>query len=101
MFRNTWTANDKYPVRDCENFSSSIQIQLPLKPKTFSDFFIPFLESTSNFKILKKKLIVLATLLQKLETLKEFVIPLSKKHRFRTPFVSQHVKGSQTLVKYS
>ena len=49
------TANDKYPVRDCENLSSPIQIQLPLKPKTFSDFFVPFLEYASNFKHFEKK----------------------------------------------
>ena len=29
-------------------------MQLSLKPKTFSDFFIPFLESTSNFKDFEK-----------------------------------------------
>ena len=31
--------------------------------------------------------------------MKDLVRPLSKKRRFRTPFESQHVKGSQTLVK--
>ena len=50
MFRNTLTANDKYPVRDCENFLSSIEIQFSLKPKSFFDFFLDFLESTSNFR---------------------------------------------------
>ena len=47
----------------------------------------------------KKKMIVAATLLRKLQGVKDFVRPLSKKHRFRTPFDSQSVKGSQTLVK--
>ena len=55
MFCDTLTANDKYPFGDLENLSSPIQIQLPLKPKTFSDFFVPFLESTSNFKHFEKK----------------------------------------------
>ena len=55
MFRNTLAANDKYLTQDCENFSSPIQMELPLKPKTFSEFFVPFLESTSNFKHLEKK----------------------------------------------
>ena len=50
MFRNTLTANDNYPVQDCENLSSSIQMHLSLKPKIFSDLFVPFLESTSNYK---------------------------------------------------
>ena len=50
MFRNTLTANDNYPVQDCENLWSSIQMHLSLKPKIFSDLFVPFLESTSNYK---------------------------------------------------
>ena len=55
MFRNTLTANDKYPVRDCENLSSPIQMQLSLKPKTFCNFFVPLLKSTSNFKHFENK----------------------------------------------
>ena len=58
------------------------------------------MECTSNLKDFeKKKMIVAATLLRKLQGVKDFVRPLSKKHRFRTPFDSQNVKGSQTLVK--
>ena len=44
-------------------------------------------------------MIVIPTLFSKLETVKALFRPLSKKHRFRTPFESQHVKGSQTIVK--
>ena len=55
MFRNTLTANDKYPVRDCVNLLSPIQMQLSLKATIFSHFFVPFLESTSNFKHFEKK----------------------------------------------
>ena len=55
MFRNTLTSNDKYPVRDCVNLLSPIQMQLSLKPTIFSHFFVPFLESTSNFKHFEKK----------------------------------------------
>ena len=50
VFRNTLTANDKYPVQDCVNLSSPIQIQLSLKTKIFSDFINQFLKSTWNFK---------------------------------------------------
>ena len=35
--------------------SSPIQMQLCLKPRIFSDFFISFLESTSNFYHFEKK----------------------------------------------
>ena len=55
MFRNTLAANDKYPVRDCVNLSSPIQMQLSSKPIIFSDSFVPFLEFTSNFKGFEKK----------------------------------------------
>ena len=55
MFRYTLTASDNYNVQDCVNLSSPIQMELSLKQKTFSDFFVPFLESTSNFKHLEKK----------------------------------------------
>ena len=44
-------------------------------------------------------MIILATLFPKLQTVKDFVRRLSKKHPFRTPFDSQHVKGSQTPLK--
>ena len=55
MFRNTLTANDKYPFRDLENLLSPSQLQLSLQPKSLSDFFVPFLESTSNFKHFEKE----------------------------------------------
>ena len=55
LFRNALTANDKYPVRDCEKVLSPIQMTLSLNPKTFSDSFVPLLESTSNFKHFEKK----------------------------------------------
>ena len=43
----------------------------------------------------------MATLFGKLDTVKEFVKPLFKKHRFRNPFDSQYIKGSQTVTKSS
>ena len=49
--------------------------------------------------ILREKMIVIATLFGKLQTVKDLFRPLSKKHRFRKPFDSQHVKVSQTLPK--
>ena len=55
MFHKTLTANDKYTVRDYVNFLSPIQMQSPLKATICSDFFVQFLESTSNFKHFEKK----------------------------------------------
>ena len=47
--------DDKYPVQDCENLPLSIQIQLSEKRKTFSEFFVPFLVSTSDLKRFERK----------------------------------------------
>ena len=44
-------------------------------------------------------MILIATLFGKLDTVKELVRRLLKKQRLRNPFESQHIKGSQTLVK--
>ena len=50
-------------------------------------------------KILTKKMIVTAHAFPKLQIVKDFIWRLSKKRRFTTPFYSQHVKGSQILLK--
>ena len=55
VFVNALTADDKYPDQDCKNLLLPIQMQLSEKPKTFSEFFVPFLESTSNFKQFEAK----------------------------------------------
>ena len=49
--------------------------------------------------ILKKNMMVIAILFPKLQIVKNFVRPLSKKRYFRTRFDSQHVKVSQILAK--
>ena len=94
------TANDKYPFPDLENLLSPTQLQLSFKLKTFSNFFFCyFLNLHQILNILKKKMIVIATLFRKLQTVKDLVRPLFKKHRFRKSFDNQHVKESQSLVK--
>ena len=94
------TANDKYPFPDLENLLSPTQLQLSFKLKTFSNFFFCyFLNLHQILNILKKKMIVIATLFRKLQTVKDLVRPLFKKHRFRNSFDNQHVKESQSLVK--
>ena len=55
LFVNTWTADYKYALPDYENLRFPIQIQLSSKQKTFSRFFIPFMESPSNFEHFQKK----------------------------------------------
>ena len=67
--------------------------------KLFFVFSFNFWNLHQILNILKKNMIVIATLFRKLQTVKDLFRPLSKKHRFGTPFDSQHVKGSQTLAK--
>ena len=55
VFVDTLTANGKYPVQYCENLRLPIQMQLSQKGKTFSEVFVAFMESTSNFKHFRKK----------------------------------------------
>ena len=55
VFVNRSTADGRYPVQDCENLQLAIQIQLSEKRKYFIEFFVPFLESTSNFKHFERK----------------------------------------------
>ena len=55
VFVNTLTADGKYPDQDFENLPLPIQMQLSERPITFSELFVPFLESTSNSKHFEKK----------------------------------------------
>ena len=55
VFVNTLTADGKCSIQYCENLQLPIQMQVSEKRKTFFQFFVPFLESTSNFKHFEKK----------------------------------------------
>ena len=96
---NTMTTNKKYPLRNCENLQLPIQMQLSRKQKSFSEFFVAFQESALNFKHFNKNIMGIANVFLKLQTVQDLVSPLSKKQRSRRHVDSQHVKGSQTLVK--
>ena len=54
-FVNTLAADGKYLVQNCENLQLPIQMQISEKRKTFSQFFVPFLKSPSNFKHFETK----------------------------------------------
>ena len=101
LFVNTWTADYKYPVPDCENLPFPIQIQLSWEKKTFSEFFIAFMESPSNFEHFQKKKIIIANVFPKLTTVQSLITPLTIQRRLKTSFDSQHVKRFQTRVKSS
>ena len=97
VFRKTLPGNDKYAVWGCENLCSPIKMQLSLNRKNFSDSFLPFLDSSSNFKHFVKK----HDRESYFTAVKDLVRLLFKKHCFRKPFDSQHVKGSQTFAKFA
>ena len=98
VFVNTLTADGMYPLEDWENLTLSMQMQLSEKRKTFSEFFVPFLESTGNFKHFEINMMVIANEFLKLKTAENFVRPFSKNRRFGTRFDSQHVKVSRILA---
>ena len=55
MFVNTLTAEYTYSRRNMQTFTQQVQTPLSLKQKTFSGFFIVFLESTWNGEHFQKK----------------------------------------------
>ena len=55
VFVNISTADDKYRVQYCENLPVPIQMQLSQNRKNVSQFFVPFLKSTSNFQHFRRK----------------------------------------------
>ena len=50
VFVNTLTADGKYSVQDSKNLQLRIRMQLSEKRKSFSRFFVPFLQSTWKFE---------------------------------------------------
>ena len=55
LFVNTLTVEYKYSRRNIQTFAQQVQTPLSLKQKTFSWFFIAFLESTWNGEDFQKK----------------------------------------------
>ena len=55
VFVNTLTADGNYPVQCWGNFQLPTPMQLSGKGKNYSQFFVSFWESPSNFKNLEGK----------------------------------------------
>ena len=62
--------------------------------KLFVNLLLHFRSLHQILNNLKEKMIVIANLFPKLETVKYFLRTLSKKPRFRTRFDGQHMKAS-------
>ena len=86
-------------LRIVRNCSSLFKRNYLKNEKNFPNFLFLFWNFHQILKIFLKKMIVITNIFRKWQTVKNLVRPLSKKRPFRTSFESQHVKGSQTLVK--
>ena len=95
---NTFTAGGKYRVEDCENVPLSIQMQLSVKKKIFSDLFFDFWHLRQKLNILKEKTCVKVNIFPKFQTVKKLARTLSRKRRFRTRFDSKYLRASQILA---
>ena len=95
----TLTSDDKYSCYKRENFPQAIQIQLPKKPKTFYEFLISFLESTSNFKLFQKKYESDSSVISVIIDSESSCYLNVLKVYLRTPLVTQCVGWSKTLMK--
>ena len=97
VYVNTLTANAKYPAQDCENLKFPIWMILSQIWRFLLNFVFHLWTVHQIFNIFKKRMIVIANVFPKIETVKILVRPLSKDCRCRTRFDSQHVKLSQIL----
>ena len=79
--------------------NSQLKFNYLKKEKLFLNFLFHFWNLHQILNILKEKMIVIANVFPKLQTVKIFVRKFSKEHRFGTGFGSQHVKASQLLAK--
>ena len=55
QFVNSLTGDYKYSRQNRENFSQQVPMQISLKLKNCSEFFIAFLKSTLNLEYFEKK----------------------------------------------
>ena len=81
-------------VRICHSHFKCNYLKNTKNKKLFLNFFFHFLNLHETFNVLEEKMVVTATVLPNLLTVKNFVRALSKKPRYRTRFDSQHVKDS-------
>ena len=70
LFVKTLNADDKCSLRNSENLSEPIQMQLSKILKTFSQHFAQLVQSTSTFKHFEKKLALATYVFSKLLTVK-------------------------------
>ena len=74
---NKLASNDKYPVQDCENLWLLIQMHYLKNEKNFLKFLFDFWNLHQFLNIFKKKMIVIANVFPKLQTVKDLVRTIS------------------------
>ena len=65
---NILAADEKYPVLNRDNLTTSIQMQLSQNQKNFSDVFTTFLKSSLNFQHFETKMTLIDFVFPKLRT---------------------------------
>ena len=100
LFFNRLSADGKCPVISCETLHSQFKYNDLKNENIFLNFVFHFWNLHQFLSILKKRMIVIADLFPKLQTVTILVRPLYKKRCFRTRFERQHVKASQILAKF-
>ena len=84
-------------VRNC---NSQLKWYYLRKDKLFFHFLVHLWILHEILNTLKEKMIVIANVFPKLQTVKSFVRKLSQEHSFSTGFGSQLVKASQMLPRF-
>ena len=94
---NTLTADDKYPVWDCENLQFPIQMQLSQKRKIFLDFLFHLWNLHQILNIFKKKMIVIANVFPKLKTVETWLDHSLKSAVSQHPLAINMLNGRKPL----
>ena len=99
LFANTLNADDKYSLRNMQNFLQQLQTLFSQKRKTFSGSFIPFQNCASNLKHFEKKDECPSLNISEIIISKRGCYWNARKSCFRTPFGNQRINWFQTPLK--
>ena len=94
LFRNTLTADHMSSPHNRVKFLTQLQMPLSPKSKIFSNLH-------KFLRILKKKISFISQIFLKLPTPKNVVTWMPESFRFITPFRTQRVHRSQTLMNFA
>ena len=98
LFGNRFTADRMYPRHTWENLQKQVQTLLCQKQSLCSSIFIAFLECTQNFAHFEKKDQLHSLYNSEVIDPNNAVTSMPVSSCFRTPFASNHLHGSQTLL---